>query len=472
LSRPERQLSPGRSALDRFGYELRRWRKECGLSQARLGALVHVSGGLVHRIEIGERRPSRDLAGHCDSVLNAGGALVHAWEDFADDAQRMREASRDIDNLAVTIDKPPEQGIALPGSEMIIVSMMSLAGEGVPVAVNRREFVTGAVSVPIVGWLGRSVPQMSQAMPDGNLDDIVRDMTSLRVILTKQDNVLGPGVAAPTVIHQLSILDALSRNSGGGARESLRRLQAAYAEFAGWLSDELGDRRAGQYWTDRALEWAHETDDELIVGYVLARKAQRAVENGDAAAAISLARAAQRRGALTERVRAAAIQYEALGHASAGESVGFSVSIDRARELIESARPAIDDDLAVWCTPGYLTMHEASGWARLNEPARAVASYQRGLADWPNEFRRDQGVYYGRLACAHAGAGTPEKAADVGRRALDIAVGTGSARILAELKPLQAALTAWRKLPLVKSFTADLGQVLSGQERQLPKQLS
>jgi hypothetical protein len=52
----------------------------------------------------------------------------------------------------------------------------------------------------------------------------------------------------------------------------LRKVQAAYAEFAEWLSDELGDRKAGQFWTDRALEWAHETDDELIVGYILARR--------------------------------------------------------------------------------------------------------------------------------------------------------------------------------------------------------
>jgi tetratricopeptide (TPR) repeat protein len=242
----------------------------------------------------------------------------------------------------------------------------------------------------------------------------------------------------------------------------VRRIQAAYAEFAGWLSDELGDRRAGQYWTDRALEWAHEIDDELIVGYVLARKAQRAIEFGDPASAISLAHAAQRRGGtLTERVRAAALQYEAIGHASVGEGVDFRVAIDRARELVDAAPPARDDEWAVWCTPGYVSMYEASGWMRLGEHAQAVAAYERWLSNWPGEFRRDEGIYYGRLACAYAGAGNPEEAASAGHKALEIAAGTGSIRILSELKSLVSALADWHDCPDVGQFTDQLRKALA-----------
>lgn len=459
--------------MHRFGYELRKWRKARGLSQDRLGALVLASGDLLYRIEIGERRPSRDLAARCDEALQANGELLAAWDDYAAEEERTRAEGDHTDSPAVDMDNPRNLlAITQPDSDMITVSMMSLSGESISVAVDRRAFVGGVMSLPLVGWLGRGIPRISAAIPDGDLDDIVREMASLRVVLTKQDNVLGPGVAAPTVVHQLSILEKLSQNIKGRARESVRRVQASYAEFAGWLSDELGDRRAGQYWTDRALEWARETDDELIVGYVLARKAQRAVEIGDSASAISLARAAQRRGALTERVRAAALQYEALGHASVGEVVDFRVSIDRARELVESASPAREDEWAVWCTPGYVTMYEASGWVKLDEYARAVTAYERGLMDWPSEFRRDQGVYYGRLACAHAGAGNPEEAAAAGRKALEIATGTGSVRILTELRPLQAALASWNRLPLVRSFAVDLQEALPDTEAQPPREIS
>ena len=91
---------------------------------------------------------------------------------------------------------------------------------------------------------------------------------------------------------------------------------------------------------------------------------------------------------------------------------------------------------------------------------------------WPGEFRRDMGVYYGRLACAHAGAGSPEEAAGAGRKALDIAVATGSIRILAELKPLQATLATWHRLLVVRNFTADLRQALPDPERQSLKEIT
>jgi hypothetical protein len=166
------------------------------------------------------------------------------------------------------------------------------------------------------------------------------------------------------------------------------------------------------------------------------------------------------------------LQYEALGHALAGEAHDFHAAIGHARELIETAGPATDEDWAVWCTPGYVTMHEASGWVELRGYVRAIAAYEMALADWPREFRRDQGVYYGRLAFAHAGAGSPEEAAEVGHKALHIATGTGSVRILAELRPLQAALASWQSLPLVRSFTADLQQALPEYIPQHPREIN
>jgi transcriptional regulator with XRE-family HTH domain len=453
--------------LDRFGYELRKWRKARGLSQERAGALVHVSGALLQRIETGERRPVRDLAIRCDEAFNAGGALVDAWEAFSVAEAERNLSDYDTDIPLTDADKSREQvAVVSSGPNMITMPLMSLTGESINVEVDRRAFMSTSMSLPVIGWLRRDVPQISYRLPDGDLEDIVHDMAKLRVVLTRQDSALGSGVAAPTVIHQLSILEKLSRRAKGNARESVRRIQSAYAEFAGWLSDDLGDRRTGQYWTDRALEWAHEADDDLIVGYILARKAQRAIGAGDSAAAIGLAHAAQRRGALTARVRAAAMQYEALGHASAGAEADFRVSIDKAHELVGSAGQAGDDDWAAWCTPGYIAMHEASGWARLNEHARAVSAYERGIREWPGGFRREKGIYYGRLACVHARAGNPEDAADWGYKALDIARDTGSVRILTELKPLSAMFAAEPLGQSARNFSANLRRALLTLEDQ------
>jgi len=92
VSRPERMLHPGRSALDRFGYELRHLRKERGYSLTRLAGKVHVSADLLQKIETAERRPGRELAGQLDNVLQAGGALLECWHKVSEES-RAREVA-------------------------------------------------------------------------------------------------------------------------------------------------------------------------------------------------------------------------------------------------------------------------------------------------------------------------------------------------------------------------------------------
>ena len=98
---------------------------------------------------------------------------------------------------------------------------------------------------------------------------------------------------------------------------------------------------------------------------------------------------------------------------------------------------------------------------RLGNPKRAVTAYEHGLKDWPHEFVRDEGVYYGRLAHAQAVAGNADGMQQAGRKALDIAARTGSARILAELRPLPSVLTEWSDSVSVKNFGTDLVHALS-----------
>src|SRR5260370_9790293 len=117
---------------------------------------------------------------------------------------------------------------------------------------------------------------MPDFVPDSDLRDIVRDMAALRVVLTRQDNILGASAVAPTIIHQLSILRNLSVKSKGEARELLMRLHAAYAEFGSWLSDKLGVRDTGQSPIVRDLEWSHRTSYDFVMVYILVRKANPA----------------------------------------------------------------------------------------------------------------------------------------------------------------------------------------------------
>ncbi|WP_214415239.1 helix-turn-helix domain-containing protein [Sphaerisporangium fuscum] len=464
MARPELELHPERSARDRFGFELRSWRKARGLSQARLGAKVHVSGDLVRLIEVAERWPARDFAERCDQALDTVGALVRLWETV----EAERRQSMVVADSGAHTDKPlvgtDRQAVAMAGmgdQGSIVVQMMNLTGEPVAVSMDRRTFMSGIAALPAVAWIdqrGTGRAGLPATVAEGDLRDVLTNMRKLFGVLATQDNILGPSAVAPTAVHQVAILRQLSRTASGRSRAAVMDVQAAYAEFTGWLADDLGDRNAGQHWITNALQWAHEAGDDLFVGYVLMRQSQRAGEVGDTASAIGLGQAAQHRGESTNRVLAAASQAEAQGHALAGDEKEFRAAIERARGLVAGAPQLVPGDWAPWCTPAYIDIHEAAGWTRLGEPRKAIVAYEGALKSWPGEFQRDQGIYLGRLAQAYAAAGEPEQSAQRAATALGIARLTNSARIVAELTPLRSTLDRWQGLPTVKEFLSDLRQ--------------
>jgi hypothetical protein len=237
----------------------------------------------------------------------------------------------------------------------VVVEILTLSGERIPVATDRRLFLSGAFSAPLVGlaYCGASGQLGAlSSIADGSLADVVRNMESLRTALAGLDNVLGSAIAVPTAVHQLSVLQNLSQRAAGRSRQTLMRLRAEYAELTGWFADDLGDRRAGRYWIDRALEWAHEADDEPFIGYVLARKSRRAVDVGDVASAMSLALAAQKRGNVSPHARAAALLWGALAYARSGDERRFRLEIDQARALVDR-RSGGEGERGRWRTPGY-----------------------------------------------------------------------------------------------------------------------
>ncbi|GAA1254979.1 helix-turn-helix transcriptional regulator [Sphaerisporangium rubeum] len=469
MARPELELHPQRSARDRFGFELRSWRKARGLSQTRLGAKVHVSGDLVRLIEVAERWPTRDFAERCDQALDTVGALVRLWETVEEERRQSMRAAENGTHTDRSFVGTDRQAVAMSGMDdqgSIVVQMMNLTGEPVAVSMDRRTFMSGIAALPAVAWVDQGLTGkagLPAMVADGDLRDVLTNMRKLFGVLAAQDNILGPSAVAPTAVHQVAILRELSRTANGRSRAAVMDVQAAYAEFTGWLADDLGDRNAGQHWITNALQWAHEAGDELFVSYVLMRQAQRAGETGDVASAISLGQAVQRKGEATHRIRSAAAQFEAQGHALAGDETAFRAAIETARGLVADAPQLVPGDWAPWCTPAYIDIHEAAGWTRLGDPRKAIIAYEDALGAWSGEFQRDQGVYLGRLAQAYAAAGEPEQSAKSAATALSIARRTNSARIVTEVNPLRSTLERWQELPSVKSVMSDLAQLADQQ---------
>lgn len=63
------------STLSLFAGELRRFRSAARLSQEALAQRINFSAALVAKIELCQRRPTRDFARRCDAVLETGGLL-------------------------------------------------------------------------------------------------------------------------------------------------------------------------------------------------------------------------------------------------------------------------------------------------------------------------------------------------------------------------------------------------------------
>jgi transcriptional regulator with XRE-family HTH domain len=79
MGRRAKALTPGTSARDGFGADLRSWRTARGMTHRDLARLICYSQELVAKVERGHRWPSSALAAACDSVLETGGALAALW---------------------------------------------------------------------------------------------------------------------------------------------------------------------------------------------------------------------------------------------------------------------------------------------------------------------------------------------------------------------------------------------------------
>ncbi|MFZ3570841.1 helix-turn-helix domain-containing protein [Streptomyces sp. BH097] len=68
-----RDLDPGASPLDYYGFELRRRREEAGLKLGQLGDCVFCTGSLIGQIECAKKVPTRDFSERVDAALGTDG---------------------------------------------------------------------------------------------------------------------------------------------------------------------------------------------------------------------------------------------------------------------------------------------------------------------------------------------------------------------------------------------------------------
>jgi hypothetical protein len=324
-------------------------------------------------------------------------------------------------------------------------------------AMKRRELLRGATLLAGGVLLPdhRSVPQTSSGLGDvmlavTELDEVTSYLQRVFVEFSTADWLLGPRLLLDSVTKHLALVERLLMPATGHRRTELLRLGARYAEFSSGLHQDVGDSRAALYWADRAMEWAHEARDPVIVSYVLARKADQAATEGDASRTVGLARAAQRwLSQLPARVQAVALLQEAYGLAIARDAAACHRKLDDAFERASLSQQRGESGPGRYCTVEFVEIQRATCSVELGQPRRAIDLFDAGLARLPSVHRRDRGVYLSRMAVAHALDGEPEAASMRGLEAVQIARATGSRRITVELARLQRTLSPWRNHPAV-----------------------
>ncbi|GAB4059908.1 helix-turn-helix domain-containing protein [Catellatospora paridis] len=426
-----------------FGLVLRHLRRQAGMSLRDLGERSLYDYSRISRVERGEHLIDPELVPSLDHALGAGGLLV---------------SLRALMPANGTPTQMPQlgliSGLPITDGDSVTVEFRLPDRREVRVSLSRREFHRLLATGAFVGTLRPDLAETdltervarAVAAPqrtDPQVLDYFRTLLEQHFVA---DKMLGPRALLGQVHAQIEILDGLRRGGRPGTGEPTLRLLARYAEFAGWLHQDCGDVAAAMFWSDRATQWAQAIGDQQFVAYLLVRRSNIAMLDGDAVDVVELAAAAQRvPGPISPKLRALAAQQEARGWAMHGDADSFRIRLDAAADLLRDHPDDVDENSPVYLRRYDLAALEeqsATGYRDCGHADTAVAILERRIADTPAHLRRDQAHQWVKLANAvlRSARPDPERAAALGLSCVPAARTTGSARIAGELRTLSRTL--------------------------------
>jgi hypothetical protein len=333
-------------------------------------------------------------------------------------------------------------------------------------SIYRRTFLHGAIAGAGLGLFDSAltlddIRHIVVALHDARryLDGTVVGHLRQRLAeCANDDGRHGPKAALPPVLAVIAVVEHNAREVKPAVRRELLGVGARGAEFAGWLYRDIGAPELADYWRDRATEWALESGDHAMPGYVLLKKSQSAWDARDALRMLTLAQAVQvGPWPLPARVRAEAAQQEARGYAMIDGGIDAAQGkLDQAGELLASdSAKGRDAELAAHYDRSLLAVQTAICHCEAGQPDQAVDIYREALD--PSVFSpRDHAYFLSLMGLALAAAHHPDDAASAGMSALPVAVAASSLRTVRELRRLRDRLRRWEGRPAVREFCAAL----------------
>ncbi|MER8099351.1 helix-turn-helix transcriptional regulator [Kitasatospora sp. NPDC094016] len=401
-----------------FGRELRRLRDEAGLTLGGLAQEVNYSRSHLSRIERGEKRPSVGLARRCDALFGSAGRL---------------------------------QALVGPHPSSRL-GRMSGAGR---LMARRGLLAAGAAS--LIGF----------SPVDGERIDPPDGVSLVGPFRAQLDQMRQLGQATePSAL--LDLLEAQTRTvakvaASSGPRDGARLfvLAAHFADYTGWMAQEAGDNASALDWTAKAVGLAQAGGDRDLAFYALVRRALVTFYDADAEQTIALASRAQE-SRLPPRIRGLAAQREAQGHALAGDELACMRSLDRARQLLDSASARAGTGPVIGTSHLVDPAAMVTGWCLfdLGRPREAAEVFDRECLRISPQALRTRARYGLRRALAHAAAGEIEHSCEIAGELLDLAVAVRSATVTADIRRLAKELARFRTNRSVRNLQPALTSAL------------
>lgn len=147
-------------------------------------------------------------------------------------------------------------------------------------------------------------------------------------------------------------------------------------------------------------------------------------------------------------------QQEARGHALEGDSNDVDALLDLTEDLTATAAEHPEDEppWVYFNSPERVLFQRGVAYVELGRHAEAIDLFEAARARLPAAYRRDHGRYAADLAIAAALDGQVDRAVTAGREALTIAVETGSAHTVTDLRRMRSVLNRWPDSPAVAEF--------------------
>ncbi|WP_051366936.1 helix-turn-helix domain-containing protein [Hamadaea tsunoensis] len=427
---------------DTLGRALKRWRNQRRLSLRTLAERAHVSHVYVWEIEKDSKTPHHDVVVRFDDLLGAGGQLI------AISAQHRAATSGAQEN---------DLGLRFrsdwAGSIETVTSLWQHDA-------TRRAFLRSAVYVsaaavaPIADWLSSDDIGRDLDAIEGDLrsTDAVRAMTRT---FRRLDNQYGGGEIRAGLVQYLDaeVGPALHHKTRSQLGATYLSAVAELTQLTGWLAYDSCQHGLAERYFIQALGLAQWAGDRALGAEILAGMSHQAIFIRKPNAAVNLARAA---GRTAERAGVHALVAEASlmrahAHAVAGEEQQTTSALTQAETVLAGGVRDADPHWIGYFDEAYLAAIKGHCFRELEHPALAREAAEQSLAMRPG-YIRGQAFNELLLAGAHAQAGDVDQACAVGHRALDLASGMSSVRVIHNIDRLLRELRPWRTDRRVKAL--------------------